>query len=128
MKIKQVLVVLVALLSVVLVASVASAQNPSAKFAATVSEVTLIDLQGADLAFTPVLVNHLKTGSKKDLLIGVSLQTGLITDTTVKSKGGALSTAEAMAKIYVRVLVDNVLVHPAEVVYDARLQRLEAQF
>jgi len=125
---KRVLVVSVALLSLALMASVASAQNPSAKFAATVSEAVLIPTGGADVPFTPVLVNHLKTGSKKDLLIGASLQTGLITDTTVKSKGGDLSTAEAVAKIKVRVLVDGVAAHPAAVVYDARLQRLEAQF
>ncbi len=112
----------------VFTASVASAQNPSAKFAATVSEVTLIPTGGVDVPFTTVLSNYLKTGSKKDLLIGVSLQTGLITDTTVKSKNGELSTAQAVGKILVRVLVDGVPAHPAVVVYDMRLQRVEAQF
>lgn len=126
MKKASVVMTLVALF--VFVASVASAQNPSAKFAATVSEIALIETGGDDVSFRPVLVNHLKTGSKKDLLIGVSLQTGLITDTTVKSKNGELSTAEAVAKIRVKVLVDGVEAHPAEVVFDARLQRLEAEF
>lgn len=114
------------LLSLALVAPIASAQ--SAKFAATVSTVTLIPTGGVDVPYQPVLQNTIKTGSKKDLLIGASLQTGLITDTTVKSKGGDLSTAEAVGTIRVKVLVDGVQALPGEVVYDMRLQRLEGTF
>ena len=41
-----------------------------------------------DTGWVTVLTTHIKTPNAKELGIGVSLQCGLVTDTTVRSKGG----------------------------------------
>lgn len=46
--------------------ALAWAQSPSAKFAATVSQVTLVPTGGVNVPYTTVLLNNLKTGSKKE--------------------------------------------------------------
>ena len=51
---------------------------------------------------TTVLQTFIKMGSKKDLTIDVALQCGIITDTTVKSKGGNKGTSEASGRISIR--------------------------
>jgi hypothetical protein len=101
-----------------------SAQGGGNPQVATISEAMLIPTSGVDVPWVTVLKNHIKTGSKKDLLIGASLQTGLHIDTTA----GETSTAQADAFIGVRIKVDNVSAHPAFVVYEARVQKLEANF
>jgi hypothetical protein len=52
-----------------------------------------------------ILRTHIKTPNAKELAIGVSLQCGLLTDTTVRSKGGELDTSAAQARIRVRVKI-----------------------
>ncbi|MGD2138037.1 MAG: hypothetical protein PVF08_07255 [Gammaproteobacteria bacterium] len=78
-----------------------------------------------------VLSTGIKTANKKDLLIGVSLQNGIYTDTTVKGKNGSSEKAGAMAGIKVKVVVKNkygvsVPVFPSEVVFASRVQELSA--
>lgn len=78
-----------------------------------------------------VLSTGIKTANKKDLLIGVSLQSGLYTDTTVKGKNGSSEKAGAMAGIKVTVVVEDkdgnpVSVYPGEVVFASRVQELSA--
>jgi hypothetical protein len=52
-----------------------------------------------------ILRTHIKTPNAKELAIGVSLQCGIVTDTTVRSKGGDLDSAAAQARIRVRVKI-----------------------
>lgn len=78
-----------------------------------------------------VLSTGIKTANKKDLLIGVSLQSGLYTDTTVKGKNGSSEKAGAMAGVKVKVIVKDkdgveVDVYPSEVVFASRVQELSA--
>ena len=78
-----------------------------------------------------VLKTGIKTATKKDLLIGVSLQSALYTDTTVKGKNGSSEKAGAAAGIKVEVIVKDkygapVSVYPSEVVFASRVQELSA--
>jgi len=52
-----------------------------------------------------ILTTHIKTPNAKELAIGVSLQCGLVTDTTVKSVGGNQDTSAAQGRIKVRVKI-----------------------
>jgi len=106
-------------------ASVNAYAAPSAKFTAEVGKALLIP-EGKDSA--TVLQTTLKTPNKKDLLIGVSLQTGLYTSTKVSSKNGISDSSEASAKLAVKVIIDNNLepLFPGEVIYDERVQTLTA--
>jgi hypothetical protein len=101
-----------------------------------------------------ILRTHIKTPNAKELAIGVSLQCGILTDTTVRSKSGALDTSTAQARIRVRVKItqpdgsivfaepDNGMllnggvlpvpppsrVDPIGLSFCERIQRLEARF
>ncbi len=103
--------------------------GPASKFAVNVRDLTIVPATGG-VGYTTVLSTTIKTPNKKDLLIGVSFETGLFTKTTVKSRNGATDTETATATLKVRVLVDNQQLNPEvapkEVVYDHRLQTLSA--
>ena len=119
---------------------------PSAKAAVAIDE--LIDLsqtasgppnQEGDTGWVDVLTTQIKTSSQKDLVFDVSMQCGIVTDTTVKSSGGDKSSATARGMIAVRVLVDDEAAEPdasidaskeaAEgVVFCDRIQTLAARF
>lgn len=93
-----------------------------------------------------VLRTNIKTPNLKELAIGVSMQCGIITDTTVRSVGGDKDTSAAQARIKIRVKItqpDNSVVYaepdngadladllPAGpgITYCDRYQRLEAKF
>ena len=95
--------------------------DPSAKFAAqTNSGIQIIEATGG--ANIPVLNTKIKTGNKKDLLIGVSLQTSLFSLTKVKGKNGDSDLANALAGIEINVEVDGVAAAPGPVVFDQRFQ------
>lgn len=67
-----------------------------------------------DTGWVDVLTTHIKTPNGKELAIGASLQCGLITDTTVKSKNGDLDSSAARGKISVRIKItqpDNSVVY-----------------
>lgn len=101
----------------------------SAKFTANVSGVALASptLATNDAnGFSPVLKGQIHTGTPKDLLIGVSLETSLLTDTLVSSSKGVKDTSTAEAGIEVKVLVDGIEAAPGVVVFDKRKQQLSA--
>jgi len=104
---------------------------PSAKFSAQVSKSTLIKWTAEDGFKKKILTTTIKTPNKKDLLIGVSLETGLYTNTLVKDKyTGALDTSDtsnAIAGISISVYLDGQLVAPSPVIYDRRDQKLSAK-
>lgn len=100
-----------------------------------------------DTGWVNVLRTHIKTPNAKELAIGVSLQCGLVTDTTVKSKNGDLDSSAARGKIAVRVMIiqpDGSIVYAEPdngadlttdiplngdgVTYCDRYQKLEAKF
>ena len=92
-----------------------------------------------DTGWVDVLETRIKTSSQKDLVFDVALQCGIVTDTTVNSKNGSLSTATARANMAVRVLVDGDPAEPQNsidatkataegVVYCDRIQTLTARF
>ena len=78
--------------------------------------------------FTKVLETTLKnSGEPKDLIIGLSFETSLFTETVVRSKGGSKSTSTADATIEMYVTVDGAMAAPEEVIFDRRTQTLWAE-
>jgi len=110
--------------------------HPSAKATAAVG-LELIDYSKSE-PWTGILTNTIKTANDKDLFIDAALQCGLYTKTRVKSKGGVEDTAEAWARIEVRVIRDQdpdwdgtdlaYIAQPGKVVYCWRMQTLKAIF
>jgi len=106
-----------------------SAFAASAKFTANVGTVAVVSplLATNDVdGWTTVLSGQIHTASPKDLLIGVSLETSLLTDTQVKSSGGVKDSSTAEAGIEVKVLVDGIEAAPGVVIFDKRKQVLSA--
>ncbi len=58
-----------------------------------------------DTGWVSILTTHIKTPNAKELAIGVSLQCGIVTDTTVRSKSGTLDSSAAQGRVKVRVKV-----------------------
>ncbi|MEW5852159.1 MAG: hypothetical protein AB2A00_25445 [Myxococcota bacterium] len=115
----------------VLASSVAMAE--SAKNSMAVGEINVLPrIDGASGAsegeWATILSSTLRMSQQKDLVATVSLQTGLFTDTLVRSKTGTSDTSTAEAGIEVRVLVDGVEAAPGVVVFDRRTQTLMAKF
>jgi hypothetical protein len=111
-------------LGIIFVSGIALADNglPASKAATQVSNVNLISSTGSSTGWATILSAQMKT-APKDLFIGVSLQTGLLTSTSVAT-AGANSTAKAAVKV--RVMVDGRLADPGEVIYNSRSQELTA--
>src|SRR5437879_3846452 len=84
----------------------------SAKVTAKVGSIIQVD---ADTNSSPsglspwhnILNNTLHTSQQKDLFVSVSLECGLLTDTTVRSKNGTSDTSVAAASVQARVIVDQ---------------------
>ncbi len=77
--------------------------------------------------YTKVLSTTLKnSGTPKDLIIAVSFETSLFTETVVQSKRGNKSQAVADAEIEMYVTVDSNLAAPGNVTFDKRRQELWA--
>jgi len=106
-----------------------SAFAASAKFTANVNTMAVVSpmlaTNDAD-DWSTVMSGQIHTATPKDLLIGVSLETSLLTDTVVKSSGGARDVSTAEAAIEVKVLVDGIEAAPGVVVFDKRKQQLSA--
>jgi hypothetical protein len=112
--------------------------EPSAKFAAHVNdpgEGLYLLKNGSDTKNqnpdsnqdeATILSSILKTANKKDLLIGVSLQSSIYTDTTVKGKNGSTEQAGATGAIEVMVEIDGHAVYPSQVIFAKRIQELNA--
>jgi hypothetical protein len=141
MTMKRLLIPL-AIASVTLAGSALAA--PSAKFAAVWSEtpvnlVSMVDLSGSvddsdfneNAGFTFATI---KVPQGKELLVGVSAEIGLVTDTSVKGKNGGEAKALAGAAGYVIVVAhntdgsgDGATAAPGEVILSGRVQELEAR-
>lgn len=104
----------------------------SAKNAVQLSNVALVN-NTTDADWATVLSTTIKTSEQKDLIIGGSFETGLYTQTLVRSKGGNSDTSFAEAQVQVRVLIDGGtaaerIAEPGIVTYDRRYQELMAKF
>lgn len=129
----------------------AAGSMPSAKAAFSLGD--LIDLgalastNGAattDTGYVTVMQSYIKAPQGKELSADVAIQCGINTDTSVKSKGGAIDIAKAKGEMSIRVKgthEDGTVRYfePSEagtapdggvlgVTYCSRLQQLEAQF
>jgi hypothetical protein len=127
-------------ISVVLLLVCGVAFGQSAKNAAQLSNVALLDWQtatntqpGPDPAWKEVLRAGLKASQQKDLFIGVSLETALFTKTYVKSAnrydtaGVTTDTSSATSGIKIRVKMDDkVIAEPGIINFDKRVQTLSA--
>ncbi len=106
-----------------------SAFAASAKFTTNVKTMAVVSpmlaTNDAD-DWSTVMSGQIHTATPKDLLIGVSLETSLLTDTLVKSSGGVKDSSTAEAAIEVKVLVDGKEASPGVVVFDKRKQTLSA--
>jgi hypothetical protein len=141
--------ILAAALALVLSGSksaVAQSSLPAAKASVAIDElISLSQTAGGppnssgSTGWVDVLETRIKTSSQKDLVFDVAMQCGIVTDTTVKSSGGAQSSATARGTMSVRVLVDGVPAEPDNsidankasapgVVYCDRIQTLAAKF
>jgi hypothetical protein len=103
---------------------VSAAGVPSAKATAVFSDIAIMDAQ--ELAWTNILSTQLKTSNQKTLFINASLECGLLTKTTVRSKNGTKDTSSSTASVMLQVLVDGVAAAPGQVVYCRRTQELSA--
>lgn len=110
--------------------------HPSAKASAQVGAIAIVEEDGAtssseqvgwqSIASDPITI---KTANNMDLIIGVSLECGLGTETLVKSKGGKQDTSTAEAAVQVQVLVDGVeYAAPGIITFCSRTQELSAKF
>ena len=119
-------------LVILLAASTGQAQTlPSSKAAVILGNPTVAPAvcNEAGTSWATIFsVDMRNSGSQKDFLIGLSGVTQLITDTLVKSAGGTQDKSEAEAIIRVRVLVDDAVAAPGEIVFDRRKQTLIAKF
>jgi len=126
------------LLGTILILSLATGLSfaegiPSAKAGATIR--TLNCVYGDDAYRAWINVGDqivIKVNNVNELFVGVSLETGLWTETKVGTKFDATgvleSTAKARAGVQVRVLLDNItVVSPGVVTFDQRIQTLSAK-
>jgi hypothetical protein len=97
---------------------------PATKAAAFFGDIAI--LNSTDLAFTTIMTTQIKTSNRKTLFINPSLECGLFTQTTVRSKNGTKDTSTASATIEMQVLVDGVAAQPGVVIYCSRTQQLSA--
>jgi hypothetical protein len=155
MKRNRTLFMILATFTIIAMAAPADAQSSKAawRFESLVSLPTASAASGGssttnDTGWVNILTTHIKTPNAKELAIGVSLQCGLVTDTTVRSKNGELDSSASRGKIAVRIKITqpdgtSVYAMPANdaialdtdiplngdgVTYCDRYQKLEARF
>lgn len=136
------------------VATSALAGTPSAKFAATwttelglESVMDLTDIDTDTNITDPILVNRksgytlatIKVPQDKELLIGVSAEIGIVTDTSVKGQNGGAAKAIADGEAYVTVFAvphddesgeiipsNSIEAAPGQIMLSKRVQALDA--
>ena len=116
------------LVGVALLSGSALAQN--AKVSIQMTNLSQVSARTASAdGYSTVLRGEIQTARQKDLVVGVSLESGLYTDTTVVSKNLQADRSVAMARILVRVVVDDsVMAYPGVVTFAEREQGLVARF
>lgn len=121
----------------------AAIAQPSAKFAATYTTTpalaSVIDLENVTTD-TPALVDEqsghtlavIKVPQDKELLVGISAEIALLTDTSVKGKNGGGAKVTAGASGYVTLFAtpvgggDSMMAAPGKVVLSERVQEMSA--
>ena len=142
MKTKKFVFALAGICLLFFVTGPAMAGPPSAKFAATwttepaFESVVIITETGADTVMvdrnTGYTLATIKVPQGKELLIGVSAEIGLVTDTSVKGKNGGAARAVAGGEAYVTVFAvpqnggDSVEAAPGQIMLSKRVQELSA--
>lgn len=124
--------------------SAMAAGEPSAKFAAAYtttpgleSAVVITDATEDDVKVdsnSGYTLATIKVPQNKELLVGVSAEIGLVTNTSVKGKNGGTATAIAGGKAYVTVFAvpkggtdaDRVTAEPGQIMLSERVQTLDA--
>lgn len=104
------LAVVVALLAGLIAIPLSAENLPSSKATFAFSELIALQVaqngEGAnETPWTDILEVTLKTANKKDLLIIPSVQCGLVTDGTVRSRGGNNNSTVTRSQIRVRIQV-----------------------
>ena len=121
-------------------ALVALLAGPVMAAPATSNAVGIGDPEGGDVQLlndsqnheAPILYSGIKTSSQKDLVMGVSLECGLTTRTTVKGRKGKQSTSTASSSVEVAVYLDygvegsERMANPGWVTFCSRNQELSA--
>src|SRR5262245_43722901 len=102
------------------------AGTPSAKFAYSSSDIALIKQTSSTSGWVTVLSCQLKTPAAKEMYVSGSLETGLFTQTLVRSKNNKKDTSTASVGIQVQALIDGKQMEPGTVTYAARTQTLSA--
>lgn len=119
--------------------------GPAAKFSATISKVEInLDCQsvaGCEDSQVDEVVATIKVPNKKELVVGVSAQVGITTETTVKGKlgGGGSATASGGVEVAVELCpianmdpetkacsAGRIPAEPGPITLNARSQQLEA--
>ena len=142
MKMKKLMCVLTGICLASFVAGLAMAGPPSAKFAATWSTVPALEsaVVITDATTDTVMVDSnsgytlatIKVPQDKELLVGVSAEIGLVTDTSVKGKNGGTARAIADAEAFVTVFAvpqdggNSEEAAPGQVMLSKRVQELGA--
>lgn len=101
----------------------------AATFSGATNDGINLKITESDPAATEVTIlsSTLKVpGSKKDLLIGVSIESGVFTQTEVKGQKGESETATSSGTIDITVLIDGQPVAPGTVRFNHREQTLSA--
>lgn len=110
---------------------------PSTKFTARYSKMVVMtnEVTASGSATDDTSKTHVatvKVPNKKELLVGVSIQTSIDTQTTVKGKNGSGGSATAAGRVAVLVELTNEktgevrIAEPGLVIFDARQQELSA--
>ncbi len=140
---KKLLCVVAGICLMSFVAGAAIAGPPSAKFAATWSTVPALEsvviITDADADTGVIVDSHtgytlatIRVPQDKELLVGVSAEIGLVTDTSVKGKLGGAARAIADAEAYVTVFAvprdggDSQEAAPGTIILSKRVQELSA--
>ena len=144
---KKLLCVVAGICLVSFVAGSAIAGQPSAKFVAVWGEdpalVSVADTSGYVITDTVLVDSHtgftlatIKVPQGKELLVGVSAEIGLITNTSIKGKAGGAARAIADGEAYVTVFAvptgedvdvnSSVRAAPGEIMLSKRVQELDA--
>ena len=115
----------------VLLALPGSAAAQSAKSTAQVANLNVLATTAGGPLVTPwqtILSSTIHTSEQKDLFIGVSLESSLLTHGLARSKNRVGDKTTASAGVEVQVLVDGKPAYPGTVVFNKRRQELTATF
>lgn len=122
---------IVSLVAAVVVAGAGDVWAQSAKSAARVANLAVVATSADGPLVTPwqtILSSSIRTSRQKDLVVGVSLESTLLTRGVVRSRNKTADKSMASAGIEVQVLVDGQPAYPGVVVFNKRKQELTATF